>query len=112
MAFLRLTASERQYLEENCPYLKPPYLDYLSRYQFKPGQVTIQFQPNGEPVAEGACEKGRLTLFTDGSWLETILWEVPLMSALSESCFECDDTDWDYEGQEGKLFPYPIYALD
>jgi len=33
-------------------------------------------------------------------WLETILWEVPLMACLSEIYFRYADQDWDYTGQE------------
>ena len=37
----------------------------------------------------------------DGLWVETILWEVPLMACLSELYFAVVNTDWDYEGQPG-----------
>ena len=38
----------------------------------------------------------------DGLWVETIMWEVPLMACLSELYFSVVNTDWDYAGQPGK----------
>jgi nicotinate phosphoribosyltransferase len=110
MASLALSPEERQFLKEKCPYFKPGYLDYLSSYKFKPEQVAIEFQPD-ETASKDDREMGRLVMHADGSWLETILWEVPLMFALSESYFECDDTDWNYDGQEGEDHRLSLYKL-
>jgi nicotinate phosphoribosyltransferase len=101
MSSLKLTSSERTFLEENCPYLKSAYLDYLSKYTFQSEQVKIELQPSRNEDESG---RGQLRMHTEGSWLETILWEVPLMSALSEAYFETDDVDWNYNNQEG-VFP-------
>ena len=46
-----------------------------------------------------------------GPWVETILWEVPLMACLSEMYFLTTDTDWNYDGQEGFAFFVAIYDL-
>ena len=37
-----------------------------------------------------------------GPWIESILWEVPLMSTLCEIYYKHVDTYWTYEGQEGE----------
>ena len=50
----------------------------------------------------GDDQKGRLEISATGSWVETILWEVPLMACLSEIYFRTADRDWNYEGQEGE----------
>jgi nicotinate phosphoribosyltransferase len=36
-----------------------------------------------------------------GPWVETILWEIPLMSLLSETYFLVVDTLWKKDGQAG-----------
>lgn len=46
---------------------------------------------------------GQIEIEASGPWVETILWEVPLMATLSETYFQTDDTDWNYEGQEGVI---------
>ena len=55
---------------------------------------------NFEPLQDDPS-RGMLDLEIVGPWVETILWEVPLMSLLSEAHFSTDDCDWNYDGQEG-----------
>jgi nicotinate phosphoribosyltransferase len=90
-----LTPDERQWLQETCPYFTQEYLDYLASYRFKPEQVKVTFTP----VSEDGLS-GRLDLEATGPWVETILWEVPLMASLSECYFTTQMTDWSYDGQE------------
>ena len=49
------------------------------------------------------ADMGRIEMTATGPWVETILWEVPLMASLSEMYFLTTDRDWSYEGQEGEL---------
>ncbi|KAJ9107669.1 hypothetical protein QFC21_001129 [Naganishia friedmannii] len=42
----------------------------------------------------GPDEKGLIEMKIQGPWKECILYEVPLMSILSEGYFKFDDTDW------------------
>jgi len=93
---LSLTASELAWLQVTCPYLKPAYLDYLSRFRFKPEQVKVTFRPLSKDPDE---DKGHVEIEAVGPWVETILWEVPLMACLSELYFRVVDKDWDYDGQ-------------
>ncbi len=72
MASLRLTVKEKQFLQENCPYLDPVYLDFLEGYHFNPEEVNIE--QHGD----------QLEVHIEGLWYRTILWEVPLMSMISE----------------------------
>ena len=93
---LRLTDDERTWLKSACPYFHDAYLDYLHQYRFNPNQVTVRFVPSAHNP-----DLGDLEIEAAGPWLETILWEVPLMACLSELYFRLVDTDWTYDGQEG-----------
>jgi nicotinate phosphoribosyltransferase len=123
MGKLKLLETEREFLKISCPYLKPEYLDYLEAYRFQPNQVHIVFTPEDateEPQEARGDEKrdfsgnpeveGELDIETVGTWVSTILWEVPIMAALSESYFNCQDTDWDIEGQDGAPILYAMFA--
>jgi len=96
---LCLTPDEKQWLQETCPYLKTNYISYLSAYRFKPEQVRITYVPVTEDGMFGNVE-----ITASGPWVETILWEVPLMACLSESYFQSVVTDWSYTGQEASAY--------
>jgi len=72
MAKLKLTKAEKQFLIDNCPYLSPLYLDFLEGYRYDPSEVHIE--QNGSD----------LQVTVEGYWYRTILWEVPLLSIISE----------------------------
>ncbi|THH27001.1 hypothetical protein EUX98_g7181 [Antrodiella citrinella] len=96
---LALRADEREWLAKACPYFSATYLDYLQSYRFKPAQIKVTFHPK-RPSAPGPRELGKLEIEARGPWLETILWEVPVMATLSEIYFTTTDRDWSYDGQE------------
>ncbi|EIW84141.1 nicotinate phosphoribosyltransferase [Coniophora puteana RWD-64-598 SS2] len=91
-----LSQEELQWLKKTCAYFHDDYLDYLAKYRFKPEQVTIGFVPK-----DPGSDEGKVTIEAKGLWVETILWEVPLMACLSELYFRTCDTDWNYDGQAG-----------
>lgn len=108
-----LTDTEHAWLAKTCSYFSSEYLEYLSKFRFKPEQVKVTFHPKDpyapvsryqppphEDGVEGRDELGRIDIEASGPWHETILWEVPLMACLSELFFTTVDTDWSYEGQE------------
>ncbi|MDD4819577.1 MAG: nicotinate phosphoribosyltransferase [Flavobacteriales bacterium] len=72
MENLSLTEEEKSYFSRKCPYLDPVYMDFLSGYHFDSSEVHIE--QNG----------GDLSVMIEGYWYRTILWEVPLMSVISE----------------------------
>jgi len=72
MSGLKLTREEKLFLQRNCPYLTPTYLDFLAGFQYDPSEVKI-IQDN----------KG-LNIHIEGYWYRTILWEVPVMSIVCE----------------------------
>lgn len=72
MGELKLTKEEKQFLLRNCPYLDPAFLDFLQGYHYDPTEVKIEQDGNGLHVS------------VSGYWYRTILWEVPLLSLISE----------------------------
>ncbi|MBG6235984.1 nicotinate phosphoribosyltransferase [Pedobacter sp. CAN_A7] len=72
MASLKLSREEKLFLQDNCPYLDPVYLDFLEGYRFNPEEVHIE--QHGD----------QLEVHVEGLWYRTILWEVPLMALISE----------------------------
>ena len=72
MSELSLTNEEYHYFKKTCPYLSPAYLDFLKGYKYDPSEVSI--------VQDGTD----LQVTVEGYWFRTILWEVPLLSLISE----------------------------
>lgn len=72
MSMLALTQEEKKYLRQTCPYLSPAYLDFLQGYRYDPSEVEV--------IQDGK----ELSVHIRGFWYRTILWEVPLLSLISE----------------------------
>ena len=101
LASLSLSAEERMWLEKKCPYFRKEYLDWLSAFRFRPEeQVLLRFSSLRQ--GSGSDEIGELEIEVKGIWSEVILYEVPLMSIVSETYFRTIDTKWDMQGQRGK----------
>ena len=79
MEKLALTKDEKNFLLKKCYFLDPVYLDLLYGYRFDASEVGI-IQNDGE-----------LQISIEGYWHRTILWEVPLMAAISELYFRMTD---------------------
>ena len=90
-----MTPEDIAWLKETCPFFDQTYLDYLANFRFKPEQVHVEFN-----ALEDDPDRGRIEISAAGPWVETILWEVPLMACLSETYFRTTDTDWTPDGQE------------
>ena len=80
MATLKLSREEKNFLQVNCPYLDPVYLDFLEGYRYNPEEVHIT--QNGD----------QLEVHVEGLWYRTILWEVPLMSLICELFYVLNDS--------------------
>ena len=94
LAQLRVTEEEISWLRKNCSYLPDKYLDFLQSFRFYPEkQVTLEWN-----------EKQDLSIIMQGRWIDTILYEIPVLALVSESYFRFVDTDWDYVGQYGTTF--------
>ena len=75
MANIALTKQEKEYLS-GLGFMRSDYLDYLENYRFNPLQV--RFTNKG----------GEMGIEVVGTWLETILWEVPLLAIVNQTYFE------------------------
>ncbi len=89
MSDLKLTDSEYDWMKKELYFLPISYRQYLAVYRFNPNQVNINLTSNGH-----------LEININGKWRDTILWEVPIMSIISEVYFKYMDTDWSMENQE------------
>ena len=93
-----MSAEELQYLKDKCPYLNETYLQYLSSFRFRPSeQVQASFSPTKDYTSE---DVGDVHLIVEGSWVEIILYEIPLLALTSEAYFKFCDKDWRYSQQE------------
>lgn len=79
MAELKLTKDEKKFLRETCPYLDLPYLDFLGGYHYDPTEVNI------------VQTEDSLQVTVEGEWYRTILWEVPILSLISELHYEMNN---------------------
>jgi nicotinate phosphoribosyltransferase len=79
MATLKLTRYEKHFLAATCPYLHPTYLNFLQGYCYNPDEVVIE-QTGSD-----------LRIFVEGYWYRTILWEIPLLSLISELFYKLNN---------------------
>ncbi|KAK3899880.1 Quinolinate phosphoribosyl transferase [Staphylotrichum tortipilum] len=109
---ISLSAEELQYLKEHCPYLTPDYLEFLSEFRLRPReQVVLNFVPIGDDMG-AETDLGDLDIKISGSWVEAILYEIPLLALTSEAYFKFMEPDWTYEGQEEQAFEKGLRLLE
>lgn len=88
LANLRVSDDEIVFLKSHCSYLPDSYYPFLQHLQLDPDNE-VSLQPD---------EKG-LEINVRGLWKTTILYEIPLLSLISEAYFLFVDTDWSHAGQ-------------
>ncbi|KAJ5144677.1 nicotinate phosphoribosyltransferase [Penicillium atrosanguineum] len=100
---IRVTSEERDWLRKKCPYLNEAYLTFLETFQLKPSeQIEIKFTPTQDTGSDD--DEGDVAYVIKGLWLDTILYEIPLLALTSQAYFMFSDKDWDYECQEEKAY--------
>lgn len=103
---ITLTQQELDFLRNNCPYLTTEYLDFLKKFRLKPNeQIALTFTPIDDTY-------GDLDIVTSGLWVDTILYEIPLLALTSEAYFKFVDTDWSHEGQEENAYQKGVRLLE
>jgi nicotinate phosphoribosyltransferase len=76
MATLKMTKEEKKFILKRCYFLDPFFVDFLEGYKYDPEEVHV------------SQEGGKLSLYVEGYWYRTVLWEVPLIALISELYFE------------------------
>ncbi|NPE27261.1 nicotinate phosphoribosyltransferase [Methanococcoides sp. SA1] len=79
---IALSEDEYIWLKDNCPFFKPSYIEYLKNFRFDPEEVKIVLTEDNE-----------LELCIEGPWHSSILWEIVLMSTISELYFTLTDNN-------------------
>lgn len=91
---------EIQYLTETCKFFTTEYLVFLKGFRFLPEkQVTVTFEPR-----EHESQDGQVNIEVQGKWLDTILYEIPLLALVSEAYFKFCDTDWNHVDQKERAY--------
>lgn len=86
---LRFTDDEINYLT-GFPFFKPDFIEYLRLFQLNRKYIRT------------IIKNGRLGINIEGPWLNTILYEIPILSIISElysSLHGVDDETWQKEGR-------------
>ena len=73
MAGVVVTDEEITYMRDTCVFLPLWYFTFLRGYRFNPREVTVSQD-----------EEGHLEITVRGKWFSTIMWEMPILSAISE----------------------------
>ena len=96
---ISLSTEELHYLETTCTYLNPPYLYFLKDFRFRPRQHVVTSFDTVEDTRNDK-DVGDVHLEIKGTWVDTILYEIPLLALTSEAYFRFCDTDWTHRKQE------------
>lgn len=73
MADVVITDEEIEFMTNHCVWLPLWYFTFLKGYRFNPAEVMISQD-----------EEGHLEIKIQGKWFSTIMWEMPLLSCISE----------------------------
>ena len=73
MAGVVITDEEVEFMTNKCVYLPLWYFTFLKGYRFNPAEVSISQD-----------EEGHLNISVRGKWFSTIMWEMPILSCISE----------------------------
>ncbi|KAJ4373900.1 nicotinate phosphoribosyltransferase [Neocucurbitaria cava] len=100
---IQVSADELKFLKNTCPYLNDQYLHFLSTFRLKPSkQLKLSFNPTNDTGSDD--DRGDFYIHTEGLWLDTILYEIPLLALVSEAYFKFVETDWSHAGQVDKAY--------
>lgn len=80
----KLNTNEYNWLKETCPFFTTEYLNYLKNYRFDPNKVSIKLNKDS-----------KLTISIEDLMVRSALWEVPIITILSEVYHEING-DFNY----------------
>lgn len=85
-----ITEAEIAFMKSKIYFLPDWFYDFLRGYRFKPSEVHI-FQD----------QSGYLSITIEGKWYSTIMWEMPILSTISELMHiingDIDKVNWEHE---------------
>lgn len=89
-----ITDEEIKFMEEKCVWLPLWYFTFLKGYRFNPSEVSISQD-----------KEGHLEISIRGKWFSTIMWEMPLLSCISEimHVLNGDQESYDMERERQKV---------
>lgn len=109
---ISLSDEELHFLQTHCKYLTPDYLNFLKEFRLSPrSQVAITFE-SIEKDTGSDNDLGDISIKIKGTWVDTILYEIPLLALTSEAYFRFMDTDWNYAGQEELAFKKGLQLIE
>lgn len=73
MKYVTITEAEIAFMKANMYYLPDWYFTFLKGYRFNPNEVKIT-----------QTKDGHLHIEVEGKWYSTIMWEMPILSSISE----------------------------
>lgn len=73
MRNVTITDEEVAFMKEKCVFLPLWYFTFLRGYRFNPKEVSISQDADGH-----------LSITVHGKWFSTIMWEMPILSCISE----------------------------
>jgi nicotinate phosphoribosyltransferase len=98
-------------LKATCTYLNEPYLRFLQEFRLRPReQIEATFNPDYDTGKDE--DEGVFKVEVKGLWVDTILYEIPLLALTSEAYFLFMDKDWKYDGQEEKAYQKGMKLLE
>lgn len=108
---IHLSNEEEEYLRSHCKFLSDCYIAFLAQFRLQPqSEVNVSFLPESDT---GSPEDvGVLHYDVGGLWLNTILYEIPLLALTSEAYFKFCDRNWTYDGQEQKAYDKATRLLE
>ena len=110
LANITLTDEEMAWLQQQCPFLPTAYTEWLLHFRLCPDeQVVLSFE---NVQGDGDEAVGDLGMSVKGLWVDTILYEIPLLALTSEAYFKFVDRDWSYEGQEESAYRKGVRLFD
>ena len=85
-----ITEAEIAFMKSKIYFLPDWYYDFLRGYRFNPSEVHIHQD-----------QSGYLSIMIEGKWWSTIMWEMPILSTISELMHiingDVDKVNWDIE---------------
>lgn len=102
MKDVAITEEEIEFMKRKVYFLPDWYYDFLRGYHFNPSEVHIHQD-----------QSGYLSIMIEGKWYSTIMWEMPILSTISElmHIINGDIEKVDREAEYNRAFDKALKAL-